>query len=231
MKKLFTLQLVIFMAILSVAAQSVTSGQSKVLDAFNPQQLSTTPFQLVKPQIGPDYQFKTSQQSRRANADASTIIRQQPAGTLLDNMITSYGGYTRNWIYGLMDVTTDGGVGKIVEGEDGNIYIFNLPTNLSADSWVKAERGDGDTIVIHRQLIDQREGSDAVYDYYLTKLVWEYTDKITGEGRFDEATGDTDIKLLYSNGVLSSIEDNTNPYEEGHYALGAVYTTDGTTFT
>ena len=123
MKRLFTLQLVIFMAILSVAAQSVTSGQSKVLDAFNPQQLSTTPFQLVKPQIGPDYQFKTSQKSRRANADASTIIRQQPAGTLLDNMITSYGGYTRNWIYGLMDVTTDGGVGKIVEGEDGNIYI------------------------------------------------------------------------------------------------------------
>lgn len=231
MKRLFTLQLVIFMAILSVAAQSVTSGQSKVLDAFNPQQLSTTPFQLVKPQIGPDYQFKTSQKSRRANADASTIIRQQPAGTLLDNMITSYGGYTRNWIYGLMDVTTDGGVGKIVEGEDGNIYIFNLPTNLSADSWVKAERGEGDTIVIHRQLIDQREGSDAVYDYYLTKLVWEYTDKTTGEGRFVEATGDTDIKLLYSNGVLSSIEDNTNPYEEGHYALGAVYTTDGTTFT
>lgn len=231
MKRFFTLPLVAMMAFFSAAAQPVASGQSQLVDAFNPQKLSTVPFQLVKPQIGPEYKHETLQKSRRANADASTIIRAQPEGTLLNNMIASYGGYTRNWLYGLMDVTTDGGVGKIVEGADGNIYIYNLPTNLSADSWVKAERGEGDTIVIHRQLIDQREGSDAVYDYYLTRLVWEYTDRATGEGRFVEATGDTAIKLLYSNGVLRSIEDNTDPYEEGHYALGAVYTTDGSTFT
>lgn len=231
MKRLFTLHLVAFFAILYAAAKPVASDQPQVLGAFNPQKLSTAPFQIVKPEIGPDYKAATLMRSRRANADASAIIRDQPEGKLLDNMITSYGGYTRNWLYGLMDVTTDGGVGKIVEGNDGNIYIYNLPTNLSADSWVKAERGSGDTIIIHRQLIDQREGSDAIYDYYLTKLVWVYTDEATGEGKFVEATGDTDIKLLYSNGVLSSIEDNKDPYEEGHYALGAVYTTDGETYT
>lgn len=231
MKRLFTLHLVAFFAILYAAAKPVASDQPHVLGAFNPQKLSTAPFQIVKPEIGPDYKAATLMRSRRANADASAIIRDQPEGKLLDNMITSYGGYTRNWLYGLMDVTTDGGVGKIVEGNDGNIYIYNLPTNLSADSWVKAERASGDTIIIHRQLIDQREGSDAIYDYYLTKLVWVYTDKATGEGKYVEATGDTDIKLLYSNGVLSSIEDNKDPYEEGHYALGAVYTTDGETYT
>ena len=231
MKRLFTLHLVAFFAILYATAKPVASDQPHVLGAFNPQKLSTAPFQIVKPEIGPDYKAATLMRSRRANADASAIIRDQPEGKLLDNMITSYGGYTRNWLYGLMDVTTDGGVGKIVEGNDGNIYIYNLPTNLSADSWVKAERANGDTIVIHRQLIDQREGSDAIYDYYLTKLVWVYTDTATGEGKFVEATGDTDMKLLYSNGVLSSIEENKDPYEEGHYALGAVYTTDGETYT
>lgn len=158
-------------------------------------------------------------------------IMEQPEGRLIGNMVASYGGYTRNWLYGLMDVSTDGGMGRIVEGTDGCIYIYNLPTGLNAGSWVKAERAEGDTIIIRRQQIDQRTGSGQTYDYYLTRVVWEWTNQATGEGKFVEAQGDQDMRLLYHDGVLESTEENTDPFTEGHYALGAVYTTDNKTFT
>lgn len=218
MKK-FTLSFIAaLLAVFSASAQS----DPKPIQAFNPKTMARTMQQLPAGQ--------PAARIARA-ADASTILFEQPEGTLYDNMVASYGGYSMNWLYGLMDVSTDGGMAKIVDGADGNVYIYNLPTSLNAGSWVKAERAEGDTLVIHRQLIDQREGNDAVYDYYITKLVWEWVDEEAGEGRFVEAQGDTDIKLIFSNGVLTSTEENIDPFVEGNYAIGAVYTTDGEKFT
>ena len=218
MKK-FTLSFIAaLLAVFSASAQS----DPKPIQAFNPKTMARTMQQLPAGQ--------PAARIARA-ADASTILFEQPEGTLYDNLVASYGGYSMNWLYGLMDVSTDGGMAKIVDGADGNVYIYNLPTSLNAGSWVKAERAEGDTLVIHRQLIDQREGNDAVYDYYITKLVWEWVDEEAGEGRFVEAQGDTDIKLIFSNGVLTSTEENIDPFVEGNYAIGAVYTTDGEKFT
>ena len=225
MKK-FTLSVFIAaLTVCSASAQSLTSQVLQPLPAFNPHKVAQVTSQL------PSEQPKAAPSLISRAADASTIITETPEGTLYDQVMLSYGAYGRNWLYGIMDVSTDGGMGKIVDGADGNVYIYNLPTYLNAGSWVKAERAEGDTIVIHRQLIDQREGSDAVYDYYITKMVWEWTDEAAGEGRFVEAQGDTDMKLLYKDGVLNSIEANTDPFVEGSYALGAVYTTDNETFT
>ena len=225
MKK-FTLSVIAaVLTLCSASAQSFTNNALQPVPAFNPQKVARMSSQL------PSEQAMAARPSTSRAADASTIITETPEGTLYDQVVLSYGAYGRNWLYGLMDVSTDGGMGKIVDGADGNVYIYNLPTYLNAGSWVKAERAEGDTIVIHRQLIDQREGSDAIYDYYITKVVWEWTDEAAGEGRFVEAQGDTDMKLLYRDGVLNSIEANTDPYVEGNYALGAVYTTDNVTFT
>ena len=225
MKK-FTLSVFIAaLTVCSASAQSLTSQVLQPLPAFNPHKVAQVTSQL------PSEQPKAAPSLISRAADASTIITETPEGTLYDQVMLSYGAYGRNWLYGIMDVSTDGGMGKIVDGADGNVYIYNLPTYLNAGSWVKAERAEGDTIVIHRQLIDQREGSDAVYDSYITKMVWEWTDEAAGEGRFVEAQGDTDMKLLYKDGVLNSIEANTDPFVEGSYALGAVYTTDNETFT
>ena len=225
MKK-FTLSVFIAaLTVCSASAQSLTSQVLQPLPAFNPHKVAQVTSQL------PGEQPKAAPSLISRAADVSTIITETPEGTLYDQVMLSYGAYGRNWLYGIMDVSTDGGMGKIVDGADGNVYIYNLPTYLNAGSWVKAERAEGDTIVIHRQLIDQREGSDAVYDYYITKMVWEWTDEAAGEGRFVEAQGDTDMKLLYKDGVLNSIEANTDPFVEGSYALGAVYTTDNETFT
>lgn len=225
MKK-FTLSVFIAaLTVCSASAQSLTSQVLQPLPAFNPHKVAQVTSQL------PSEHPKAAPSLISRAADASTIITETPEGTLYDQVMLSYGAYGRNWLYGIMDVSTDGGMGKIVDGADGNVYIYNLPTYLNAGSWVKAERAEGDTIVIHRQLIDQREGSDAVYDYYITKMVWEWTDEAAGEGRFVEAQGDTDMKLLYKDGVLNSIEANTDPFVEGSYALGAVYTTDNETFT
>lgn len=195
----------------------------KPISAFNPQNVQR---HLVKLS---DDRPALSRTTR--SADESTIIWEQPAGKLINNLMASYGAYGRNWLYGIIDVSTNGGMAQIVEGDDGNVYIYNLPTYLSAGSWVKAERAEGDTIVIHRQLIDQREGSSGVYDYYITKVVWEWTDEEAGEGRFVEAEGDTDIKLIYKNGELRSVTENVDPWSDGSYAIGAVYTLDGKDFT
>ena len=167
-----------------------------------------------------------------AAADASDIITEQPAGKLYDGLIASYGAFTHNWLYGTMDATTDAGITKIVEGDDGFVYLYNLPTTFNSGTWVKAERTEGDTILVRRQHIDQRTSYDGAttYDYYLTRLVWEWTNQETGEGRFVAATGDQDMKLLYRDGVLKSIEDNADPYVDGHYAIGVLYTTDGVDF-
>lgn len=219
MKK-YTLSLITALAVVfSVSAQS----ELQPISAFNPQQVTRNMTQLTNDRPAAAKSLRT--------ADPSTIIREQPAGQLIDNFVASYGAYGRNWLYGIMDVSSDGGMAKLVEGEDGNIYIYNLPTYLAAESWVKAERAEGDTIVIHRQLIDQREGSTGVYDYYITKVVWEWTDEEAGEGRFVEAEGDTDIKLIYKDGELRSVEENVDPWADGGYAIGAVYTLDGETFT
>ncbi|MBR1415723.1 MAG: hypothetical protein IJ570_07675 [Prevotella sp.] len=219
MKK-FTLSFIAsLLAVFSASAQN----DPKPIQAFNPKTVARTMQQL------PGERPAAARIARAA--DASTILFEQPEGTLYDQVVASYGGYGRNWLYGIMDISTDGGMSQIVEGVDGNVYIYNLPTYLQAGSWVKAERAEGDTIVIHRQLIDQREGNGNVYDYYITKLVWEWTDQEAGEGRLVEAQGDTDIKLLYKDGKVLSIEENIDPFVEGHYALGAVYTTDGETFT
>ncbi|MBQ9558998.1 MAG: hypothetical protein IJV08_03325 [Bacteroidaceae bacterium] len=199
---------------------TVKSNAQKVLTSFCPEAMKHTgPQALVLP-------ANPSKMSRKR-----IPIIDQPEGTLYDNMLVSYGGYQRNWLYGLMDVSTDGGMGKIVEGTDGNIYIYNLPTGVNAETWVLAERAEGDTVVIRRQQIDRREGNGLTYDYYITRVVWEYTDEAKGEGQFVEAKDETDMKLLYHDGVLESCEENVDPFQEGHYALGAVYTTDGKTFT
>lgn len=213
MKK-FTLTLAA--ALLAVtSAFSQTAASLQPLTSFSPKALAQQPLQQL--------QLPVARNAHRAP------LFEQPAGKLFDQVVASYGGYGRNWLYGLMDVSTDGGMGKIVEGDDGNIYIYNLPTYVNCESWVKCERAEGDTIVIKKQMIDQREGSEAVYDYYITRVVWQWTDEAAGEGVFVEEEGD--IKLLYNNGELRSTDENKDPFQEGSYAIGCVYTTDGTTFT
>ena len=215
----FTLRLAaLVLGAASSFAQKATELQSQPVAPFCPARVARTAPASVQP-------------AAPHRVPRRTPITTQPEGTLIDNMVVSYGGLTQNWLYGLMDVSTDGGMGKIVEGTDGNIYIYNLPTSLNAGTWVRAEKAEGDTVVIHRQHIDQREGNGNVYDYYLTRVVWEWTDEEAGEGVFVEAQDETDMKLLYHDGVLESTDENKDPFAEGGYALGAVYTTNGKTFT
>lgn len=208
----------LFLGATSVFAQNEQTNVPHPIAAFRPSQVTS----LAQPTLTRDGMRMTRRR---------TPITGQPEGKLIDNMLASYGGYQRNWLYGLMDVSTDGGVSKIVEAEDGELYIYNLPSTLDAGTWVRAQRTEGDTVLIKRQHIDQYDDNGTVYDYYLTRVVWQWTDKEAGEGVFVEAEGDTDMKLLYHDGVLESIDENKDPFQEGSYALGAVYTTNGKTFT
>ena len=99
-------------------------------------------------------QFKAPAQAP-ARAEEEPIM-DVPEGTLYDNMYASSFAFGLGWgdIY-IQDV--DGGIGKVVEGTDGNLYIYNPISQgyiwFSILPWIKAEpAGDGKYVVKLPQL-------------------------------------------------------------------------------
>ena len=83
-------------------------------------------------------------------------IMDAPEGVLYDNMYATSSAYGLGWgdIY-IQEV--DGGIGKVVEGDDGNLYIYNPISQgyiwFSILPWIKAEpAGDGKYVVKLPQL-------------------------------------------------------------------------------
>lgn len=95
-------------------------------------------------------------------------IMDTPEGTLYDNMYASSSAYGLGWgeVY---TQNVDGGIGKVVEGTDGNLYIYNPISQgyiwFSILPWIKAEpAGDGKFVVKLPQLYILDAG-DPYYAY------------------------------------------------------------------
>jgi hypothetical protein len=86
-----------------------------------------------------------------AAAQDYEVITEQPDGKLIDNMVLSFKGFKN--IGSPTYLVEEARIAKVVEGTDGCIYIYNLFDYDTFKSWVKATRGEGDTIVIKRQLV------------------------------------------------------------------------------
>lgn len=99
----------------------------------------------------------------------------------------------------------DGMVGKIVEGDDGFVYIYNPFTGFNTNSWAKAERGQGDTIIVkgHQPIYAWGDEVDSldIFDITETEIEGGY---YTFEAKYSPVQ---EAKFTWKNGVLKSADD------------------------
>ena len=148
----------------------------------------------------------------RHNAPAKAPITAQPEGKLYEVSGSFTGGVYSS---GQVSVSPYSRVSKVVEGDDGFVYIYNLPTLLGPQTWVKAERIGGDIIEIRRQSVYEAWGGT---EYVLVPMRWQTTDAEAGTGEFVEVEDGT-IQLYYKDGVLRSLAEN--PFNAG-VAIGSL---------
>ena len=144
-------------------------------------------------------QFKAPAQAP-ARAEEEPIM-DVPEGTLYDNMYASSFAFGLGWgdIY-TQDV--DGGIGKVVEGTDGNLYIYNPISQgyiwFSILPWIKAEpAGDGKYVVKLPQLYIIDVG-DPYYAYCM------HYDEELGMPVVEE---EGEIEFTWQDGVLTQLGD------------------------
>ena len=128
-------------------------------------------------------------------------IMEAPEGVLYDNMYATSFAYGLGWgdIY-IQDV--DGGIGKVVEGTDGNLYIYNPISQgyiwFSILPWIKAEpTGDGKYVAKLPQLYIIDYG-DPYYAYSM------YYDEDEGMPVVEE---EGEIEFTWEDGVLTQLGD------------------------
>ncbi len=128
-------------------------------------------------------------------------IMDAPEGTLHDNMYATSFAYGLGWgdIY-IQDV--NGGIGKVVEGTDGNLYIYNPISQgyiwFSILPWIKAEpTGDGKFVAKLPQLYIIDVG-DPYYAYCM------HYDEDEGMPVVEEQG---EIEFTWENGVLTQLGD------------------------
>ncbi len=144
-------------------------------------------------------QFKTPAAAPvRAEEDP---IMETPEGTLYDNMYASSFAYGLGWgdIY-IQDV--DGGIGKVVEGTDGNLYIYNPISQgyiwFSILPWIKAEPTDKGTYVVKLPQLYILDAGDPYYAYCMHYDEDEGMPVVEEEG---------EIEFAWEDGVLTQLGD------------------------
>lgn len=143
-------------------------------------------------------QFKTPAHVRAVEEEP---IMDVPDGVLYDNMYATSSAYGLGWgdIY-IQEV--DGGIGKVVEGTDGNLYIYNPISQgyiwFSILPWIKAEpAGDGKYVAKLPQLYIIDYG-DPYYAYCMHYDEDEGLPVVEEEG---------EIEFTWENGVLTQLGD------------------------
>ena len=128
-------------------------------------------------------------------------IMDVPEGTLYDNMYASSFAYGLGWgdIY-IQNV--DGGIGKVVEGNDGNLYIYNPISQgyiwFSILPWIKAEPAGEGKYVVHLPQLYIIDVGDPYYAYCMHYDEDEGMPVVEEEG---------DIEFTWENGVLTQVGD------------------------
>lgn len=105
--------------------------------------------------------------------DEMEMITEQPEGTLLTNMTRYAKGYYNFWgsVYA---TSTEGYVCDVVVSDDA-VYIKDPISSVATDTWMKAVKGEGDTLIVDlpQYIYKEDYGDGDVYDYYLYKMKYE----------------------------------------------------------
>lgn len=150
---------------------------------------------------------KASMKLSQVKAPARAVAQEEPImeapdGVLYDNMYATSFAYGLGWgdIY-IQDV--DGGIGKVVEGTDGNLYIYNPISQgyiwFSILPWIKAEpTGEEGKYVVKLPQFYILDYGDPYYAYCM---------------HFDEDEGmpvveeEGEIEFTWQDGVLTQLGD------------------------
>lgn len=196
MKK-FTLLLVSVLTAFNASAQ--TSVKAPALSQPMARQRTVS----FRQAIGEVSSLLTSNRTPAAKApETGAPISETPDGVLFDNMYVTSNDYGLGFgsIYAR---NVDGGVGAVVEGSDGNIWI-KAPISeayvwMLGTPWMKAEKAGGDTIVMHTPQLYAIDAGDPYYAYRMTTS----EDGTT----FVKDTESTDIRFTWRNDTLTQVDD------------------------
>jgi len=128
-------------------------------------------------------------------------IMDTPEGTLYDNMYATSSAYGLGFgdIY-IQEV--DGGIGKVVEGTDGNLYIYNPISQgyiwFSILPWIKAEPTDDGKYVVKLPQLYILDYGDPYYAYCMHYDEDEGMPVVEEEG---------EIEFTWEDGVLTQLGD------------------------
>ena len=149
-----------------------------------------------------------SRQSAKATLP-QRIITKQPQGTLYDHLLASCVGYENYYLtyYSISSIVTCR-IASIVEADNGTVYIQNLLPTFPVNTWVKAERGQGDTLIVKQQ---------EVYDYRNEKYSvcrMKYTgDETHTFPTYEKDAENPDFTLIWKDGVLRTTSDLDDMYD------------------
>ena len=138
-------------------------------------------------------------------------IREQPDGKLYENLSRSCMSYGE--VLGDAHLfTVDASLSKIVEGDDGCLYVYNPVWSYSTQTWMQLEKSEGDNnYVLRTPHIIYSESDDALdTKYYLRRLIQKTAnDGSTSLGYDRDADGNIieNINFTWKDGVLTMEED------------------------
>lgn len=129
-------------------------------------------------------------------------IATAPEGRLLDNMYVNSTGFGLGWGSAYKQVV-DGGLGGVVEGKDGYVYVKGPVSQAYVWSlgtpWVKCKKLTGDTI---EMLTPQIYAIDAGDPYYVQRMTYDKA----GDTYVVDSTK-TGIKFTWKNDTLRQVDD------------------------
>lgn len=134
------------------------------------------------------------------------MITKQPAGKLYKDMYGYAKGFISMWgmIY---EDKMDGRARDFVVGDDGCYYMSSPITFQYTDSWIKGEKGEGDTIVfkLPQQIMVHEVGDDQTVNYYAARLKFQ---KVNGENQYVYDESSQDMKFVWRNDSLIKVDTN-----------------------
>lgn len=138
----------------------------------------------------------------KAVPDPSTLISEQPEGTLHSNLYRSAMGYYVFWGYVFEDAF-DGVAGSLVEAADGSMYMQDPFSGFTTGSWLKLDKAEDDTLVMKLpQMAYQEEYQGSTYNYYAYNMILN-----EDQTSYIPDTDNPDIKFVWRNDSLIQLGD------------------------
>lgn len=143
-------------------------------------------------------------------APLQRVITKQPSGTLHTNLIASCVGFEKFYLSNFrISSVINYRSAQVVEADNGTVYIQNPIPSFPADTWVKAERAGGDTLVVAAQ---------EIYDYQNEKYQicrMKYTgDEAHAMPNYEMDKENPAVTYLWKDGVLRSTSDFDDLYTQ-----------------